>query len=158
MPVRIYDIAKNLGIQSKDVLVKAKELNITNAKVASSSLDKITAEYLEEQLAKELKPEEAAPEVEETPVEAAEPTGPVLIVAPEEEPAEEVDPEKAAAIYSDLHANIQDAFNEAGVEILSPHYRAARDGNMVTIPASYLPPDYSPPSFRVESTGKKTKN
>jgi small-conductance mechanosensitive channel len=67
-------------------------------------------------------------------------------------------PEKAAAIYSDLHANIQDAFNEAGVEILSPHYRAARDGNMVTIPASYLPPDYSPPSFRVESTGKKTKN
>ena len=89
MPVRIYDIAKNLGVQSKDVLAKAKELNITNAKVASSSLDKITAEYLEEQLAKELKPEEAEPAAEETPVESAEPTGPVLIVAPEEEPEEE---------------------------------------------------------------------
>ena len=54
MPVRIYEIAKSLGVQSKDVLAKAKELNISNAKVASSSLDKITAEYLEEQLAKEL--------------------------------------------------------------------------------------------------------
>ncbi len=55
----------------------------------------------------------------------------------------------AAKIYSELHANIQDAFNEAGVEILSPHYRAARDGNMVTIPASYLPEDYKVPSFNV---------
>ena len=53
MPVRIYEIAKNLGVQSKDVLAKAKDLKITNAKVASSSLDKITAEYLEEQLAKD---------------------------------------------------------------------------------------------------------
>lgn len=59
-------------------------------------------------------------------------------------------PEIAARIYSDLHANIQDAFNEAGVEILSPHYRAARDGNMVTIPASYLPDDYKVPNFNVK--------
>jgi translation initiation factor IF-2 len=50
MPVRIYDIAKKLGIESKDVLAKAKELGITGAKVPSSSLDKITAEFLEEQL------------------------------------------------------------------------------------------------------------
>src|SRR6266566_1434561 len=50
MPVRIYDIAKKLGIESKDVLAKAKELGITGAKVPSSSLDKITAEYLEEKL------------------------------------------------------------------------------------------------------------
>ncbi len=57
--------------------------------------------------------------------------------------------EKAALIYSELHANIQDAFNEAGIEILSPHYRAARDGNMVTIPAQYLDPDYKAPSFKV---------
>ncbi|HKQ37207.1 MAG TPA: translation initiation factor IF-2 [Verrucomicrobiae bacterium] len=47
MPVRIYDIAKKLGIESKEVLVKAKELGITAARVPSSSLDKITAEYLE---------------------------------------------------------------------------------------------------------------
>ena len=38
MPVRIYDIAKKLGIESKEVLVKAKELGITTAKVPSSSL------------------------------------------------------------------------------------------------------------------------
>lgn len=50
MPVRIYDIAKQLNIPSKDVLAKAKDLGISNAKVPSSSLDKITAEYLLEQL------------------------------------------------------------------------------------------------------------
>jgi small-conductance mechanosensitive channel len=32
-------------------------------------------------------------------------------------------------IYSELHANILDAFHSAGVEITSPHYRAVRDGN-----------------------------
>lgn len=31
--------------------------------------------------------------------------------------------------YSELHANILDAFHTAGVEITSPHYRAVRDGN-----------------------------
>src|SRR5215203_3072382 len=49
MPVRIYEISKKLGLENKEVLAKAKELGIA-AKVASSSLDKITAEYLEEQL------------------------------------------------------------------------------------------------------------
>src|SRR5262245_49695364 len=50
MPVRIYDISKKLGLENKEVLTKAKELGITAARVASSSLDKITAEYLEQQL------------------------------------------------------------------------------------------------------------
>lgn len=57
-------------------------------------------------------------------------------------------PNSQAVIYSRLHQNIQDKFNEAGVEIMSPHYRAQRDGNMVTIPASYLPADYQSPSFQ----------
>lgn len=56
----------------------------------------------------------------------------------------------AAKIYSQLHANIQDAFNEGDVEILSPHYRAVRDGNMITIPADYLPPDYKVPNFNIK--------
>jgi small-conductance mechanosensitive channel len=56
---------------------------------------------------------------------------------------------KQAKIYSDLHQNIQDTCNERGVEILSPHYRAARDGNNVTIPSDYLPKDYMAPSFNV---------
>src|SRR6476646_2897353 len=50
MPVRIYDISKKLGLENKEVLSKAKELGISAARVASSSLDKITAEYLEQQL------------------------------------------------------------------------------------------------------------
>jgi len=44
---------------------------------------------------------------------------------------------KQARIYSELHENIQDACNEMGIEILSPHYRAERDGNPTTIPANY---------------------
>ncbi|MEZ4721166.1 MAG: mechanosensitive ion channel family protein [Flavobacteriales bacterium] len=59
-------------------------------------------------------------------------------------------PEKAALIYSNIHANIQDEFNSAGIEILSPHYRAARDGNMTTIPVNYLPSDYKAPSFGIK--------
>lgn len=59
-------------------------------------------------------------------------------------------PKRMALIYSSLHQNIQDKFNEAGVEILSPHYRAARDGNMTTIPADYLPGDYKAPPFVVQ--------
>ena len=60
MPVRIYDIAKKLGWENKQVLAKAKALGFTAAKVASSSLDKITAEYLELEILKE-HPELAAP-------------------------------------------------------------------------------------------------
>lgn len=45
---------------------------------------------------------------------------------------------KQAKIYSDLHANIQDCCNEVGIEILSPHYEAERDGNEITIPKEYI--------------------
>ncbi|MDP2686793.1 MAG: mechanosensitive ion channel [Aequorivita sp.] len=58
---------------------------------------------------------------------------------------------KQAKIYSDLHQNIQDVCNERGIEILSPHYRAARDGNATTIPSDYLPKDYEAPSFNVKT-------
>lgn len=60
-------------------------------------------------------------------------------------------PNLQAGIYSELHQNIQDAFNEAGVEILSPHYRAARDGNTIAIPEEYRPADYTPPSFNLKN-------
>ena len=39
-------------------------------------------------------------------------------------------------IYSDLHANILNVFAEAGVEILSPHYEARRDGSGLTVPSA----------------------
>lgn len=86
MPVRIYEIAKKLGIQSKEVLAKAKELEITGARVASSSIDKITAEYLEQKLVDSnpaLKPE-AAPEPEaETAPATPEPI--IIVKAPEKD-------------------------------------------------------------------------
>lgn len=59
-------------------------------------------------------------------------------------------PEKQGEIYSSLHQNIQDVCNEHGIEIMSPHYRANRDGNQSTIPASYLPDGYEAPSFKVK--------
>lgn len=58
------------------------------------------------------------------------------------------EPNKQATIYSGLHQNIQDLCNAAGIEIMSPHYRAARDGNQSTIPANQLPKGYKAPSFR----------
>ncbi|OOQ59128.1 mechanosensitive ion channel family protein [Mucilaginibacter pedocola] len=59
-------------------------------------------------------------------------------------------PNQMAAIYSRLHQNIQDKFNEAGVEIMSPHYSALRDGNHIQIPDDYLPNDYKTPGFNVK--------
>ncbi|MCB9046088.1 MAG: mechanosensitive ion channel family protein [Chitinophagales bacterium] len=68
------------------------------------------------------------------------------------------DPSKQAVIYSSIHQHIQDKFNEAGVEIMSPHYSTLRDGNQTTIPADYLPPDYITPSFNVKSNGNNDKS
>jgi len=62
---------------------------------------------------------------------------------------------KQAITYSNLHQNIQDVCNERGIEILSPHYRAARDGNMTTIPADYLTKESKAPSFNVNTDLKK---
>ena len=67
------------------------------------------------------------------------------------------EPNKQDIIYSSIHQNIQDKFNEAGVEIMSPHYRAVRDGNQTTIPADHLPEEYITPSFRVQNTDKEDK-
>ena len=47
---------------------------------------------------------------------------------------------RMASIYSDLHGHIQDVFNENGVEIMSSHYTALRDGN-----AAAMPPDHAGP-------------
>ena len=82
MPVRIYDISKKLGLESKQVLAKAKALGLTAARVASSSLDKITAEYLELEILKD-HPELAAPPPPPPPPASpasAESPGVVLVV------------------------------------------------------------------------------
>ncbi len=66
-------------------------------------------------------------------------------------------PNMQPEIYTSLHQNIQDKFNVAGIEIMSPNYHALRDGNQTTIPADYLPPEYITPSFRVSNTDKDEK-
>jgi translation initiation factor IF-2 len=109
MPVRIYDIAKKLGIESKAVLAKAKELSIANAKVPSSSLDKITAAYLEEQLGGvPTPPPEPPPPPAPEPVvlvttapEPEAPAPPEPEPAPPDSPVAEPDAEKLQAEPSD---------------------------------------------------------
>lgn len=61
------------------------------------------------------------------------------------------EPTKQPRIYSSLHQNIQDSFNAAGIEIMSPHYNAVRDGNTTTIPESYLGNEYESPSFIIKN-------
>jgi small-conductance mechanosensitive channel len=61
------------------------------------------------------------------------------------------DPQQMANTYSALHRHIQDTFNEAGVEIMSPHYSQLRDGNRTAIPDAYLPKEYVPRAIRVET-------
>ncbi|HUL98835.1 MAG TPA: mechanosensitive ion channel domain-containing protein, partial [Mycobacterium sp.] len=55
--------------------------------------------------------------------------------------------------YGELHQNIQDSFNEGGVEILSPAYSYLRDGNTITIPESYRHEGYRPEPFKVQVDG-----
>lgn len=57
---------------------------------------------------------------------------------------------KMAVIYSDLHRHIIDEFNAEGIEIMSPHFIAHRDGNMTTVPAEYLPEDYQAPATKLK--------
>ena len=47
-------------------------------------------------------------------------------------------PEQMAQIYSHLHQNIQDFFNEAGIEIMSPHFMGVRQTDQVFMPEEYL--------------------
>ena len=61
-----------------------------------------------------------------------------------------------AVTYAEMHQNIQDCFNEAGVEIMSPHYGSLRDGNATTIPAEYLPKDYAATPFRFEQNHRES--
>ena len=51
---------------------------------------------------------------------------------------------KMPFIYSKIHKNILEIFNDAGVEILSPAYMAARDGSLTTVPSKLKPEDKSP--------------
>jgi len=58
-------------------------------------------------------------------------------------------PRAMSQTYSALHAKLQDAFNEAGIEVASPHLSSLRDGNQVAVPDRYLPQNYERPGFRI---------
>src|SRR6266498_1725367 len=138
MPVRIYDIAKKLGIENKEVLSKAKELGITAARVPSSSLDKITAEYLESHL----KP--ATPAVPETPPAPPAAPEPIVIVSapPEEAPV------------AQLAANAPAALPEETVTPLDtspapPADRAAAEAAPPPTEPEAPPPPPPPPAPRI---------
>src|SRR2546421_6272053 len=100
MPVRIYDISKKLGLENKEVLTKAKALGIA-AKVASSSLDKITAESLEQQLIQD-HPTLAAPPAASIPAPAHVHEPIMLVTAPPPETEADRDREASSATATAL--------------------------------------------------------
>lgn len=58
-------------------------------------------------------------------------------------------PRQTQQIYSQLHQAIQDSFNKAGVEILSPIYNSIRDGNDITIPEEHFPKANQTGGFKI---------
>jgi translation initiation factor IF-2 len=134
MPVRIYDISKKLRLENKQVLAKAKELGLAAARVASSTLDKITAEYLEQEIIKE-HPELVAPPPPPPPPPAPPPTpSPPVDLAPTPAPAlpPVVEPEatpKPAPAPAEPAVALQTAAR--ALEVTSP-------------PTQALPPDHAP--------------
>jgi translation initiation factor IF-2 len=157
MPVRIYDIAKKLGLENKEVLVKAKELGIA-AKVPSSSLDKITAEYLEQQIveanpalkAKLAPAEPVVPPAPPAPVEIKieTPVMPPVVVklepAPAPEPAD-VEPAEPAPIPAPAPApavTIVAAEPPAPVDVPAPVAETVEETS--TAPVAPPPPSAPP--------------
>ena len=53
-------------------------------------------------------------------------------------------------IYSDLRRQLIDEFNEAGIELLSPHFMAHRGGNEPQFPKDQIPDSYRTSEFNVK--------
>ncbi len=105
--MRIYELARDLGRESKDVLAQAKELGL-DVKTASSGLDDEGADLIRLAFA----PEEASPSVAEPdampPVSEPEPASPPADAAPTPEPVagsevvSESEPEPAAEVEAEI--------------------------------------------------------
>ncbi len=65
------------------------------------------------------------------------------------------DPAPLPAILAALHERIQDQFAAAGVEIMSPHYTALRDGHAIAYPEAFQKPGVEPGRFRVETVAAR---
>lgn len=58
-------------------------------------------------------------------------------------------PNKQALIYSELHKHLLDEFHAAGIELLSPHFRAVRDGSTREMPPGTMNKADDVPPIRV---------
>jgi len=63
-------------------------------------------------------------------------------------------PDEQAAISGDLHRNIQEQFNAAVVEIMSPNHHPVRDGNTITVPEGQRPAGHRAPAFWVDTRAR----
>jgi small-conductance mechanosensitive channel len=61
-------------------------------------------------------------------------------------------PLEMITLYSDLHKNIQDAFNEYGVQIMSPHYVVDPKNQKVVLKEQW----YAPPAKPPDGSGKES--
>lgn len=61
------------------------------------------------------------------------------------------DPVRMLEIFSALHANIQEQFSAAGIEIMSPSYYAIRNGSSAAIPSPEGTARREAPPFRIKS-------
>jgi len=97
-------------LDNKVIIAKAQSLNITTAKVASSSIDNISADYLEEELIKD-HPEVAARLAPKPVVEKPKPVVEEKIVVihapePEPEPVVEIQPEPEPVVVEEIVAEV----------------------------------------------------
>lgn len=60
-----------------------------------------------------------------------------------------MEPQKERFVASDLRANVLDAFNKAGIEIMTPTVAAIRDANKPSIPDQWDPKPFSIPGLSV---------
>src|ERR1039458_6719890 len=163
MPVRIYDISKKLGLDNKQVLAKANELNLTAARVASSSLDKITAEYLEQQLIL-AHPELAAPPPPPPPPPAPPPVAtpppseqPIAAPATPPQPAVQIIPQPEA-VAAPAPAPASKKFpNPKPLPAPAPAPAAAAAAPAAEAPASPAPPTMESPPIVSSELPPETK-
>ena len=59
-------------------------------------------------------------------------------------------PARMAVVRSDLNGHVLDAFNEAGIEVMTPDVQNLRDGSSPAIPAEYDPPAGPVAKLRVD--------
>jgi translation initiation factor IF-2 len=160
MPVRIYDISKKLGLENKEVLSKAKELGIAAARVASSSLDKITAEYLEQQLVAAFPERIAAAQAPAPPPAAPAEPPPVVVSSPAAEAPPPIVMAEAPPVPAAESVEIQEPVTSTATAVMEPPPAAPEpqaispapvtEPSTAKAPSAPVEPPAPPPVAKVE--------